>query len=112
MRAVGGPAVFADQLTQILHLQERRLVTIRMFPFSADAALSYNAGFDILFLGKDEDLSNAVMYRETGQSDEIVEDRMTTERHYDRYQKLWNAARNEVDTTQFVKTRVRDLTGK
>jgi transcriptional regulator with XRE-family HTH domain len=109
MRSVGGPAIFADQLREILRLEEQQLVTIRMFPFAADAALSYNAGFDFLFLGEDGDLSNAVMYRETGQSDEIVEDLAVTERHYVRYQKLWDSARNEVDTTQFVKTRIRDL---
>nr|BFE77135.1 hypothetical protein GCM10020092_104360 [Actinoplanes digitatis] len=87
MRAVGGPQIFADQLQEILRLEERKLVSIRMFPFSADAALSYNAGFDILFIGADNDLSNAVMYRESGVSDEIVEDHAITERHYRRYQK-------------------------
>jgi transcriptional regulator with XRE-family HTH domain len=111
MRAVGGPKVFADQLKEILRLEEQKLVSIRMFPFSADAALSYNAGFDILFIGADNDLSNAVMYRESGVSDEIVEDHAITERHYRRYQKLWEAARSEVETVQFVNKRIRDLTG-
>ncbi|AGZ38693.1 helix-turn-helix domain-containing protein [Actinoplanes friuliensis] len=110
MRAVGGPRIFADQLQEILRLEQQKLVSIRMFPFSADAALSYNAGFDILFIGTDNDLSNAVMYRETGTSDEIVEDRATTERHHLRYQKLWDAALTEVETLQFVKQRIRDLT--
>jgi len=111
MRAVGGPQVFADQLREILRLEEQKLVSIRLFPFSADAALSYNAGFDILFLGADNDLSNAVMYRESGVADEVVEDLAITERHYRRYQKLWEAARSEVETVQFVNKRIRELAG-
>jgi transcriptional regulator with XRE-family HTH domain len=110
MRAVGGPRVFADQLREILRLVEQGLVSIRMFPFSADAALSYNAGFDILFVGADDDLSDAVLYRESGASDEIVEDHAITERHYRRYQKLWESARGEVDTVRFTEKRIRDLT--
>ena len=83
--------------------------------------MSYNAGFDILFLGDDGDLSNAVMYRETGTTDEIVEDDRGVEghrsagpgpvaRHYDRYQKLWNAAdSDEIDTIAFIRQRIREL---
>lgn len=111
MRAVGGPQVFAKQLQEILRLEEQKLVSIRMFPFSADAALSYNAGFDILFIGADNDLSDAVMYRESGVSDEIVDARAVTERHYRRYQKLWEAALSEVETVQFVKRRILELAG-
>ncbi|MFI7602752.1 helix-turn-helix domain-containing protein [Actinoplanes sp. NPDC049681] len=115
MRAEGGPGIFADQLEEILRLEEQRLVSIRMFPFSADAALSYNAGFDILFLGSEEEESdagdkvNAVMYRETGTTDEIVEDKAVTTRHFARYRKLWEAALNEDETVDFVRKRIREL---
>ena len=51
MRTIGGGEVFAAQCEEILRLDKQQLVTIRMFPFSA-AALSYNAGSDILFLGE------------------------------------------------------------
>lgn len=115
MRAVGGGQVFAAQLKEILRLEEQQLVTIRMFPFAADAALSYNAGFDILFLGDEQEVddegnkANAVMYRETGMGDEIVEDKAATTRHYRRYQKLWDAATNETETISFIKRRIREL---
>jgi hypothetical protein len=91
-----------------------------MVPFSVKFALSYNAHFDILFLGEDGDMTNAVMYRETGTMDEIVEDPAAPRpgavsppgpvtRHYDRYQKLWNAAETEEDTIAFIRRRIQDL---
>jgi hypothetical protein len=60
------------------------------------------------------------MYRETGTMDEIVEDPAAPRpgavsppgpvtRHYDRYQKLWNAADNEEDTIAFIRRRIQDL---
>ncbi len=120
-RTVGGPAVLRDQLGELLRLGEIGLVSVRMIRFTADIAMSYNAGFDILFLGADDDLSNALMYRETGTSDEILEDPITkaganapqspgpVARHYDRYQKLWNAADSEDDTIAFIRRRISDL---
>jgi hypothetical protein len=108
-RPIGGREVFAEQLREILRLNVPRLTVIRMVPFSIDAALSYNALFDIMFLDKDGDVSSAVMYRETGTTDEIVEDRTITARHYARYQKLWDAAMTEVETNNFIKHRLESL---
>ncbi|MEV4637859.1 helix-turn-helix transcriptional regulator [Actinoplanes sp. NPDC049548] len=115
LRAVGGPQIFADQLEEILRLEERQLVSIRMFPFTADTGLSYDAGFDILFLGDEDeetetgDKVHAVMYRETGTTDEVVEDKSLVTRHYARYRKLWEAATHEDETVDFVRKRVREL---
>lgn len=108
-RPIGGAEVFADQLREILRLNEADLAAVRMVPFSIDAALSYNALFDIMFLDQDGDISSAVMYRETGTTDEIVEDRTTTSRHYARYQKLWDAAMTEAETNDFIKHRLESL---
>jgi hypothetical protein len=83
--------------------------------------MSYNANFDILFLGEEGDLSSAVMYRESGLADELLEDVTIGKvsagppppgpvaRHYDRYLKLWNAADNESDTIAFIQKRIREL---
>jgi transcriptional regulator with XRE-family HTH domain len=109
MRTVGGAEVFAAQLREILRLEEQRFVSVRMFPFVADAALSYNASFDILFLGDEENRANAVLYRETGTSDEIVEYEAVTTRHYGRYEKLWEAALSEAETIAFIRKRISEL---
>jgi transcriptional regulator with XRE-family HTH domain len=123
MRAVGGPATLRSQLEELVRLSEIGLLAIRVIRFSAELPMSYNAGFDILFLGADGDLSNAAMYRETGTSDEIVEDAAigktaslpqtpgTVARHYGRFLKLWDAAEGEDDTIAFIQKRIRELVG-
>jgi transcriptional regulator with XRE-family HTH domain len=120
-RPVGGPAVLRKQLQEMLRMSEMGLLAVRMIGFDAEVPMSYNAGFDILFLGEEGDLSSAVMYRETGTTDEIIEDVTIAKtstgsstpgvvaRHYDRYQKLWNAADSEDDTIAFIEKRIREL---
>jgi len=121
-RPVGGSTVLKSQLQELLRMSGLGLLRIRVLRFDAEVPMSYNAGFDILFLGADGDLSNAVMYRETGTTDEILEDVAIGKanasgppplgpvaRHYDRYQKLWNAADSEDDTIAFIERRIREL---
>jgi len=121
-RPVGGSSVLKSQLQELLWMSETGLVRMRVLKFDAEVPMSYNAGFDILFLGADGDLSNAVMYRETGHTDEILEDIAIgranatgppppgpVARHYDRFQKLWNAADSEDDTIAFIERRIREL---
>jgi len=121
-RPVGGPPVLIAQLGELLRLIRLGLLRVRVIRFDADVAMSYNAGFNVVFLGADGDLSSAVMYRETGVTDEILEDAAIGKanatgpppagpvaRHYDRYQKLWNAAADEDDTITFIERRIREL---
>jgi transcriptional regulator with XRE-family HTH domain len=122
-RPVGGSGVLGLQMRELIRLSETGQLAIRMIRFdAADVTISYNASFDILFLGADGDLTSAVMYRESGLADELLEDPTTigkpsggpmppgpVTRHYDRYQKLWNAADNESDTIAFIQKRIREL---
>ena len=121
-RPVGGPAVLRAQLQELVRMSECGLLAVRVIRFDATVAMSYNAGFDILFLGADGDLSNTVMYRETGVTDEILEDPARgranasppltagpVARHYERFLKLWNAADSEDDTIAFIQRRIREL---
>jgi len=121
-RPVGGPSVLKSQLEELLRMSELELLRVRVIRFDAEVPMSYNAGFELFFLGADGDLSNAVMYRETGTTDEILEDVAIGKanasgppppgpvaRHYDRYQKLWNAADSEDDTIAFIERRIREL---
>jgi len=121
-RPVGGPLVLKAQLEELLRMTRIGLLRVRVIRFDADVPMSYNAGFDILFLKGDGDLSNAVLYRETGVTDEILEDTAIGKanasgppspgpvaRHYDRFQKLWSAADSEDDTIAFIERRIREL---
>jgi transcriptional regulator with XRE-family HTH domain len=96
-RPIGGPTVSTDG-----H------VNIRMIPFSADVPLTNNATFDLLSLGGDTD-EGEVLYRESGMSDEIVEDQGTTSRHHERFQKIWQEAASEEDTIDFIRGQIENL---
>jgi transcriptional regulator with XRE-family HTH domain len=106
MRPIGGPRIFAAQLRELVRLGEQGLASIRMVPFDVEAALSNNGGFDLLYLSEDGNDDDAVMYRETGVTDEIVEDSTTASRHRARYEKLWHAAMDESDTIAFIRQRL------
>jgi transcriptional regulator with XRE-family HTH domain len=107
-RPIGGPTVFAAQLRELYRLSTDGHVSIRMIPFSADVPLTNNATFDLLSLGGDND-EGEVLYRESGLSDEIVEDRITTSRHHKRYQKIWQEAATEEDTINFIRGQIENL---
>jgi len=99
-RPIGGDAVLAEQLQELIRLGQSG-ARIRMIPFSAEAPVTNNASFDLLSLGASL-TDNMVLYHENGLSDELVEDPPTTERHRERYDKVWREATDEVDTLEFV----------
>jgi transcriptional regulator with XRE-family HTH domain len=109
MRPIGGPEIFAAQVQELIRVSTEGLARIRMVPFDVEAALSNNGGFDLLYLSEDGNDEDAVLYRENGAGDEIVEDSATASRHRARYEKLWHAAMNEDDTIAFFRSRLDTL---
>jgi hypothetical protein len=108
-RPIGGPSVFVAQLRELHRLSTDGHVRIRMIPFSAHVPLTNNATFDLLSLGGDNE-QGEVLYRESGMTtDEIVEDRATTSRHHERYQKIWQEAATEDDTIDFIRDQIDNL---
>ena len=107
-RPIGGDEALAGQLELIIDLVERGQVYVRMIPFTVDAPMTNNASYDLLFLGEDLP-ENAVLYRENGMNDEIVEDQPTTSRHRIRFDRVWKAANDEATTVAFIRERIRVL---
>lgn len=107
-RPLGGPVVFAAQLRELHELATKDLIKIRMIPFAVDAPLTNNATFDLLSLSATADDSE-VLYREIGFTDELVEDKATTQRHHVRYNKIWQEAATEEDTINFISGRIQEL---
>ena len=105
-RPIGGPSVFAAQLRELIRLGTEDFASIRMIPFDVEAALANNAGYDLLYLSEDGNDDDAVLYREIGTGDEIVEDSSIASRHRARYEKLWDAALDEADTIAFIRHRL------
>jgi transcriptional regulator with XRE-family HTH domain len=106
-RQIGGPAVLAEQLRELHDLAGRGLVNIRMLPFDMDSPIANNGSFDLLSIGGES--GDEVLYRENGLSDELVEELTTTARHRERFEQLWQVARTEVDTIDFMKGRIESL---
>jgi len=107
-RPIGGNEVLAEQLERIIDLTEQGQVYVRMIPFTVDTLMTNNASYDLLFLGEDLP-ENAVLYRENGMMDEIVEDQSTISRHRSRFDKVWNATSDEATTVAFIRERIRAL---
>ncbi|BFU47357.1 helix-turn-helix domain-containing protein [Krasilnikovia sp. MM14-A1004] len=107
-RPIGGNAVMAEQLEQLVDLAASGHVHLRMIPFAVDTPMTNNAAFEVLVLGEDMP-ENAVLYRENGLTDELVEDVAITSRHRIRYDKVWSAATDEETTVAFVRDRIRAL---
>jgi len=106
-RPIGGPAVFAAQLRELLRLTEKGL-TVRMVPFTLEAPVTNNATFDLISVGKSDD-QGMVLYHENGMTDELVEDQVTTSRHANRFDKVWEEAVDEADTISFIRGRIETL---
>jgi transcriptional regulator with XRE-family HTH domain len=107
-RPIGGNEVFAEQLELIIRLTEQAQVFVRMIPFTVDTPMTNNASFDLLFLGEDLP-ENAVLYRENGMTDEILEDQFATSRHRNRFDRVWKASDDEATTVAFIRERIRVL---
>lgn len=78
MREIGGPAIMAEQLDDLLETTTNPSTVVRIVPFAEGGYLSMLGGFNIFDLGRDE---NAILYRETIISD-TIQDAAGAIRHY------------------------------
>jgi hypothetical protein len=108
MRSTGGRALFVKQLQEMRRLVDERLIRMRILPFSLDIPIANNASFDLLSLGG-VGPGNEVMYRENGNTDEIIEDKHVTSRHLQRFNQLWDVSLDEDQTISFVERRISSL---
>jgi transcriptional regulator with XRE-family HTH domain len=107
-RPLGGPDVFVEQLRDVHDLAAAEKIKVRMIPFSSYSAVTNNATFDLLTL-RAGDPSSDVLYRETGLLDEIIEGGASTQRHHERFDKIWRVAATEEDTIDFMRSRIKEL---
>jgi hypothetical protein len=75
---------------------------VRVMPFATDAPVFMYGQYEILYLGEDRDTNNAIMYRETHTSDEIIEDTATIDIHQTLFDKRWAAALDEDDSIDLI----------
>ncbi len=108
MRPIGGERIFADQLRELHDLAAAGKIKLRMVPYALTTPVTNNATFELLSLGEN-DSEGLLLYRESGLTDEAIETTSLTQRHRDRYDKVWRLALNETDTIDFVRKRIEEL---
>jgi len=108
LRKTGGAAVFTAQLRELHRLAVAGQMKIRMLPLELDVPIANNATFDLVALGDGGE--NEVLYRENGLADELLEDKISTSRHLERFDQLWHIATDEDDTIAYIGQRIDVLT--
>lgn len=108
MRPIGGMQVHIGQLRELYDLATAGKIRLRMVPYALTAPVTNNATFDLLSLGEN-DSEGLLLYHESGLTDEAIETTSVTERHRNRYDKVWREALNETDTIDFVRKKIEQL---
>ena len=107
-RRMGGKAdVTAAQLQHLLDLAQQKPIWIRVLPYAANAPVPAMGPFDILSLPGEG--GNAVLYRESHISDEIVDDVRNVERHREAFETWWEAALDDNASAALIEKAVKEL---
>jgi hypothetical protein len=101
-RPVGGPAAWRAQVAELLEYAGGGHFRIRAMPFTREMALFMNGSFDILYFGAERTERDAVMYRESYGTDEIVEDPRQIRQLGEDFDQLWDAALDEEESLRWI----------
>lgn len=91
-RTLGRPGALRHQVRAVLDATSRGWTTVRIAPFTQPASGIGN--FDIALLGPEE-AGHAVLYRENGSADELVDDPATLGHYLNVWHKMWDHALDE-----------------
>jgi transcriptional regulator with XRE-family HTH domain len=107
LRSFGGAKTMAEQLDDLVSFVNHPSVVVRVVPLTGDDGLTTMIdAFTVFDLGDEE---NAVLYRETGITDEITHTSDTV-RHYRRnFEQVWDVALSEEASARRIKARVAAL---
>ncbi|WP_432832282.1 helix-turn-helix domain-containing protein [Dactylosporangium sp. CA-092794] len=95
LRKFGGSKTSREQFAEIGKMIAEGWVHIRIHPL--ESPFSPFGHYDLLYLSPDQN-SHAVLYRESGTVDEIVDDPIRIARHREAWDHLWNAAIDEKES--------------
>ncbi|MFI5838676.1 helix-turn-helix domain-containing protein [Catenuloplanes sp. NPDC051500] len=106
-RTLGDFNLLSKQLFDLHSLTAQSRITVRIIPFTADIAFPLLGTFEIYGLSKSDmdsadGIDDAVMYRESDQLDELVEDQAAVSRHLTVFEVMWAGSLNEATSTQMI----------
>jgi transcriptional regulator with XRE-family HTH domain len=110
-RRAGDARTTGEQLLDLLRVaRERSEILVRVLPYTADAPLPMFGQYDILTLpGGDQPGEDAVLYRESHLTDELVEDPWNVSRHRSIFDQYWEAALPEAASADLIAEAAKEL---
>jgi transcriptional regulator with XRE-family HTH domain len=110
LRRRGVPSeIFVEQFTDLLHQAEQGIFHIQVLHFEADVPTHTFGAFDLFDLPGDH--ANAILYRESGLQDELIDDPSEVNRHRDMFDLRWNAALDEAQSRAMIAKTIETLGG-
>ncbi|MEV8510969.1 helix-turn-helix transcriptional regulator [Dactylosporangium sp. NPDC051484] len=99
LRGYGGPQALRKSLAEISTSIAEGRVTVRIHPLE----LPYPpfGQYDLMYLSNEEN-SHAVLYRESGTLDEIVDDPARIARHREAWDRMWESSIGEEDSARKI----------
>lgn len=106
-RVLGGPEVFAQQLTSLTADIESGFITVRVAPFAVPAFINIERHFVLLTL----DHAHTVLYLEERLDDEIILKPETVTAYAQIFEDVWEKCLPEEQTRQLLQARTFELLG-
>jgi transcriptional regulator with XRE-family HTH domain len=100
-REIGGLGVMAEQLEQLAEIARRPDVHVRIVPLKEGAVLGLVGQFAVLDL-TDDDLDDAVLYRESFTKDSIDHDPKEVAFHREMFETFWRQSLDEEKTIRAI----------
>ncbi|MFC4041689.1 helix-turn-helix domain-containing protein [Dactylosporangium siamense] len=108
LRTLGLPEILGQQLLEVLHMIDDGWLKVRIAPFTlANPGIG---NWEIFFLGE-EVPEHAILYRENGTTDEIVDDARGLQRHLSQWDKNWQESHDEEYSREMIEARASELLG-
>jgi hypothetical protein len=103
-RHMGDHAMHRGQLAGLVSLSTDGRLTVRIMPFEINESVPILGTFEIHYLGgnRSNPEENAVMYRESGDQDEMVEDVEKLRRHRAMFDRWWHSFYDEEKSLQLI----------
>jgi transcriptional regulator with XRE-family HTH domain len=98
LREYGGAEALRESLAEISTAIERELIRVRIHPL--ERPYPPFGQYDLLYLT--DESSHAVLYRESGPIDEIVDDAVRINRHRDAFDHMWEGSIDEEDSARRI----------
>jgi transcriptional regulator with XRE-family HTH domain len=105
-REVGGRRIMAEQLQELLTRVSGPKVTVRILPFTDGGPMAQMGAFTLFDLGDEE---NAVLYRESLNSDDVVHSSTVIRRHRQYFEQMWDLSLDDEASERLIRARVATL---